>query len=85
MKGRIVIDIDETGEEISTDIDVNIKGVDPLKMLLVVCNVCESLELNREMLYLLPRAWDAMKNARREKLRIDMGAIGRGMTEAQTE
>ena len=85
MKGRIVIDIDETDEDLSTDIDVNIKGVDPIELLIVVCNVCESLELNREMLYLLPLAWDAKDKARREKLRIDMGAIGRGMTEAQAE
>lgn len=85
MKGRIVIDIDETDEDLSVDIDVNIKDVDPIEMLIVVCNVCESLELNREMLYLLPLAWDAKEKARREKLRIDMGAIERGVTEAQTE
>lgn len=85
MKGRIVIDIDETDEDLSIDIDVNIKGVDPIEMLIVVCNVCESLELNRERLYLLPLAWDAKEKARREKLRIDMGAIERGVTEAQTE
>lgn len=47
MKGRIVIDIDETDEEISIDVDVNIKGVDPIDMLLVVCNICESLKLTR--------------------------------------
>lgn len=85
MKGRIVIDIDETDEDLSIDVDVNIKGVDPLEMLLVVCNICESLKLNREMLYLLPLAWDTKEKARKEKIRIDMGAIGRGVTEAQTE
>lgn len=85
MKGRIVIDIDETDEDLSIDVDVNLKNIDPIEMLIVVCNVCESLELNREMLYLLPLAWDAKEKARREKLRIDIGAIECGVTEAQAE
>lgn len=85
MKGRIVIDIDETDEELSIDIDVNITGLDPLQSLSVACSVCESLGLNRETLYLLPLAWDAKEKAKKEKTRIDMGAIRRGVTEAQAE
>lgn len=85
MKGRIVINIDETDEDFSIDNDVNIKGVDPLKSLVVACCVCEALGLNRKTLYLLPLAWDAKEKARKEKIRIDMGAIGRGVTEEQTE
>lgn len=81
MTGRIVIEVSAEGEEMRTTVDAELKHVDPIGRLMLICKICRCLEMEQKELLLLPLAWELNEKTATETTLIRKGDVMRAMEE----